>query len=198
MATEQTPIDMAIEALEACIDDFGNRGSRLTLEMSREAIAALRAMPTQESAEPVEVTIDRLIRIAPITTHMGAVQTASVVLRHALTNEHLYTHPPKTDQTRVVLTDEEIKRILNTNCYEDLNDSRQGGYVTSSDHDAYDMGMLAGLLYARDGGYLAPAKLLPMDEVMEVVNAAYTDGLAGKRGGMEAYRAHITAKFGQQ
>ena len=54
------------------------------------------------------------------------------------------------------LSDEAIKRILNANTYEDLNDSRQGGYVTSSDHDSYDMGMIAGLKYARDH-YLKPS-----------------------------------------
>ena len=58
------------------------------------------------------------------------------------------------------LSDEEIKRILNANTYEDLNDSRQGGFVTSSDHDAYDMGMIAGLKYARDHGYLKPSQAI--------------------------------------
>lgn len=60
------------------------------------------------------------------------------------------------------LSDEVIKRILNANTYEDLNNSRQGGYVTSSDHDAYDMGMIAGLKYARDKGYPKPSQTTPV------------------------------------
>jgi hypothetical protein len=56
------------------------------------------------------------------------------------------------------LSDDAIKRILDANTYEDLNDSRQGGYVTGSDHDTYDMGMIAGLKYARDHGYLKPSQ----------------------------------------
>ena len=60
------------------------------------------------------------------------------------------------------LSDEMIKRILNANTYEDLSDSRQGGYVTSSDHDAYDMGMIAGLKYARDKGYPKPSQTTPV------------------------------------
>mgnify|MGYP003423298229 FL=1 len=73
------------------------------------------------------------------------------------------------------LSDEEIKRILNANTYEDLNDSRQGGYVTSSDHDAYDMGMIAGLKYARDH-YLKPSQAI---EALEVMGRAFSNYESG-------------------
>lgn len=60
-------------------------------------------------------------------------------------------------QPKEGLSDEEIDRIASEHDQDELNDSRQDGYVTSADSHAFRLGIKCGLRYACDKGLLSPS-----------------------------------------
>ena len=68
------------------------------------------------------------------------------------------------------MTEEEIERIASEYDQDELNDSRQDGYVTSADVQAFELGIKCGLRYARDRGMLASSNVpvVTVDAIMEV------------------------------
>ncbi len=154
MNTEQTPIDKAIAALEdllPAIDrefPFGNRTLALSGMMvtAKEALAALRSMPTPESAEPMAWMVVTKIGSGNVVTH-AATRTAVAQIaveryRGAPGAIHgapipLYTYLPKPEQPHV----------------HTVYDAVGGGYVCSGCEQRF----------------VAPAAGLTVEEVMEVV-----------------------------
>lgn len=185
-------------------DDWTAEGMRM---YAADALTSLRSMPTQESAEPVAEAMcgdhggiqgcscsscGSPLGPAELTAYCNG---CGIRIKWPMADgsEYMVTPPTKPDQPRVVLTDDNYN-ILKERMVEE---HRKYGDALRPGHWA-EIAARKVVSHIADFGYLAPAKPFQADEVMEVVNAAYMDGLAGKRGGMEAYRARITAKFGQQ
>ena len=98
------------------------------LELLGSMIRAERATPTQANQECTDEQLERC---------------------YALRDRLSLTQPKEG------LSDEEIDRIASEHDQDELNDSRQDGYVTSADSHAFELGIKCGLRYLRDKGLLA-------------------------------------------
>lgn len=191
----------------------------LQTRLDVEECIRLASAPSPDSAEPVAwmnertgacISHNERTRAMRIKTDTGSA-AMSYVEEYTIP---LYAHPPKPDPQQVELTDDEVSRVSVI----DNVDPAQAAYLEHiGQQGTYLDGMVHGLRYARDNGYLAPryvmvsetahmsveptapAKPFPVEEVMDcIAEQDRGDWRDDNPHTWSELRARLQAKFGNR